>query len=102
MSSILEIYAQCKLSKSRAVYPYKTRRYYSKEVKTLVQSVLLHTIAAKVLTEATKNGKACQNGESRRDAANICCIDGSPIEWPKLSSTMIAAYIVALESSDIQ
>lgn len=54
------------------------------------------------LTEATKNGSACQNGVKASDAAKICSIAGSPIEWPILSRTTIAANRVALDLSDIQ
>ena len=54
------------------------------------------------LTAATKKGMACQKDGSRNDAANICCIPGSPIMWPVLSSDVIAAYKAALELSDIQ
>ena len=56
------------------------------------------------LTAATKKGNACQNGVKwrRNVAANICCKLGSPIAWPIFSTTAIAAYSVALESSEIQ
>lgn len=36
------------------------------------------------------------------DAAKICCIEGSPMAWPKLSRTTIEAYKVAFASSAIQ
>lgn len=39
-----------------------------------------------VRTAATKNGRACQMGGRCRVAANICCMVGSFMAWPRFST----------------